>query len=488
MAPGMQSGAPAPQLNTGALPSDPQSRIQMLQQALGELDNQESQAQQMNGGPAASAAPAQDMTPVLHATAMMADGIQNMQTGLASMEQTMGLMATDVSSSVDRIAQTVAQIAAMSSEDAKSEPIEIKQLDKLSAQLSKLDDTLKKMAETPEAPEKEDYSPILTGLQKVQSAVESIKIPMPKGGQAGGGTVQVAYLGTAGTGLIPVSATNPLPVTGGGGGGGGTQYADGAARGTATGTLMMVDDGTLMQSAKGDTSGRLEITGGLTNNNAAPSTTNVGALTAVATAASPSLTEGNQTALSQNLTGNLRVTLQQIGGQALSTGNGVTGAGSQRVTIASDNTPVAFKTDQTTHGTTDQVAADLTKIAGNAVSAGNGASGTGVQRVTIANDSTGTVRIANATTPTQSSVAGSATSVSLLASNANRRGATIVNESSAVLYLKLGATASTTSYSVAMAGSASAPYAYYEVPFAYSGAIDGIWASATGNARITEIA
>lgn len=34
---------------------------------------------------------------------------------------------------------------------------------------------------------------------------------------------------------------------------------------------------------------------------------------------------------------------------------------------------------------------DLARIAGNAISTGNGASGTGVQRVTIANDSTGTV-------------------------------------------------------------------------------------------------
>lgn len=41
--------------------------------------------------------------------------------------------------------------------------------------------------------------------------------------------------------------------------GGGTQYADGAARSTASGTLMMVDDGTNIQSASGDTSGRLNV-------------------------------------------------------------------------------------------------------------------------------------------------------------------------------------------------------------------------------------
>jgi hypothetical protein len=41
--------------------------------------------------------------------------------------------------------------------------------------------------------------------------------------------------------------------------GGGTQYADGAARGSATGTLMLVDDGTNVQSASGDSSGRLNV-------------------------------------------------------------------------------------------------------------------------------------------------------------------------------------------------------------------------------------
>lgn len=42
-------------------------------------------------------------------------------------------------------------------------------------------------------------------------------------------------------------------------GGGGTQYADGTARGTATGTLSMVDDGINIQSLKGDTGGRAII-------------------------------------------------------------------------------------------------------------------------------------------------------------------------------------------------------------------------------------
>jgi hypothetical protein len=86
------------------------------------------------------------------------------------------------------------------------------------------------------------------------------------------------------------------------------------------------------------------------------------------------------------------------------------------------------------------------------------------------------------TTPTQSSVAASTSSVSLLAANTARRGATIYNDSTADLYLKLGASASTTSFTIKLAAGD-----YYEVPFGYTGAVTGIWSSATGNARITEL-
>jgi hypothetical protein len=85
-------------------------------------------------------------------------------------------------------------------------------------------------------------------------------------------------------------------------------------------------------------------------------------------------------------------------------------------------------------------------------------------------------------TSTLTNVAGSASSVTLLALNTSRRGATIVNDSAALLYVKLGTTASATSYTVRMT-----PNAYYEVPFGYTGRIDGIWGAATGNARITEL-
>jgi hypothetical protein len=99
----------------------------------------------------------------------------------------------------------------------------------------------------------------------------------------------------------------------------------------------------------------------------------------------------------------------------------------------------------------------------------------------VESTATVTTKETRAATPTQSSVAGSASSVSLLASNANRLGATVYNDSTAVLYVKLGTTASTTSYTTQISANE-----YYEVPFQYTGAIDGLWTSATGSARITE--
>lgn len=90
--------------------------------------------------------------------------------------------------------------------------------------------------------------------------------------------------------------------------------------------------------------------------------------------------------------------------------------------------------------------------------------------------------ILKAPTAAVTSVAGSASSVSLLASNNARVGATIFNDSTALLYIKLGATASTSSFTVKLQQDE-----YYEVPYGYTAAIDGIWASATGNARITEL-
>lgn len=86
-------------------------------------------------------------------------------------------------------------------------------------------------------------------------------------------------------------------------------------------------------------------------------------------------------------------------------------------------------------------------------------------------------------TGTQTSVAGSASDVTILAANTSRKGATISNDSSAILYLLLGSgTSSTTNYSVKLFQDD-----VFELPApVYTGIIKGIWASATGSARVTE--
>lgn len=82
----------------------------------------------------------------------------------------------------------------------------------------------------------------------------------------------------------------------------------------------------------------------------------------------------------------------------------------------------------------------------------------------------------------RSDVASSTSSVAILAERHGRVGATIWNNSTAVLYLKFGATASATDCTKKLIADE-----YYEVPFGYNGRIDGVWASVNGSARVTEI-
>ena len=79
-------------------------------------------------------------------------------------------------------------------------------------------------------------------------------------------------------------------------------------------------------------------------------------------------------------------------------------------------------------------------------------------------------------------VASSATNVTLFAANEQDNGRTVFNDSTAVLYLKFGATASTSDYTVQIAAGG-----YYEFPGQplYDGQVDALWASANGNARLT---
>jgi hypothetical protein len=87
------------------------------------------------------------------------------------------------------------------------------------------------------------------------------------------------------------------------------------------------------------------------------------------------------------------------------------------------------------------------------------------------------------TTATRTSVTAVAADASLLAANTARRGFTVYNESTSALRLGFGTTAvSATSYSILVPANSS----YVgDVPL-FTGAIRGMWVTATGAARITE--
>jgi hypothetical protein len=85
---------------------------------------------------------------------------------------------------------------------------------------------------------------------------------------------------------------------------------------------------------------------------------------------------------------------------------------------------------------------------------------------------------------TLANVSASATSVAVFPASGGVGGRSVYNDSAVNLYLKYGDTASTTSYTVKIPGGG-----LYEFPRpAYDGLVHGIWDSATGAARTTEVA
>lgn len=122
-------------------------------------------------------------------------------------------------------------------------------------------------------------------------------------------------------------------------------------------------------------------------------------------------TEITSLQLIDNIVSGSGVNVSQINGVAPTMGNGVSGTGVQRVTIASDSTgqltcnagtnlntsALATSANQSTQITSLQLidnivsgsGVNVSQINGVAPSMGNGVSGTGVQRVTLASDSTG---------------------------------------------------------------------------------------------------
>lgn len=102
--------------------------------------------------------------------------------------------------------------------------------------------------------------------------------------------------------------------------------------------------------------------------------------------------------------------------------------------------------------------------------------------VVVASDQVVNVALPVSNTPTLTSVASSATSVTLLAASGTTKGWIIFNDSTSVLYVAFGGTASTTSFT-----SKLFPNSQLTSELTYTGAISGIWATANGFARITQL-
>lgn len=84
-------------------------------------------------------------------------------------------------------------------------------------------------------------------------------------------------------------------------------------------------------------------------------------------------------------------------------------------------------------------------------------------------------------TGTLTSVSNSITSVTVLASNASRKGFIVYNDSLVVLYLAFAASATTSAFSAKLQ-----PGAAYNSDTLYTGVISGIASAASGSARVTE--
>lgn len=154
------------------------------------------------------------------------------------------------------------------------------------------------------------------------------------------------------------------------------------------------------------------------------------------------------------------------------------GALTVEASVTSSTLPTGAATETTLSALNTKVPSNLTVTSTRLLVDGSGVT----QPVSVA--ATLTTNEAAASTATLTNVTSSASSTSILASNSSRKGMLLYNDSTSSLYLKFGTTASTTSFTVLIP-----PAGYYEMPGPkiYSGAIDGIWSSANGAARVTEL-
>lgn len=195
---------------------------------------------------------------------------------------------------------------------------------------------------------------------------------------------------------------------------------------------------------------------------------NIGTSGAVSTAA-PSYTSGTQQPVSLTVAGAIRTdgsaTTQPVSASSLPL---PTGAATSALQTTGNTTLTSINSGITA------VSAQLPTTLGAKTSANSLA-------VVLATDETVPVTLPTTNTAALTSVASSATSVTLLSANASRKGYIIFNDSTQILYVAFGATSTTSAYSVKLF-----PNAALTSDLVYTGAVSGIWASANGAAKMTE--
>lgn len=281
--------------------------------------------------------------------------------------------------------------------------------------------------------------------------------------------------------------------------GGGTQYADGAVQATPTGTVALGYDGANVRALTTDVNGYLQVdvltlpavtATDLDIRNLVFATDKVDASGSIL-GANSGVDIGDVTI--NNASGAAAVNIQD-GGNSITVDGTVAISGSVAVTgtFFQATQPISaaalpLPTGAATAALQTQPGVDIGDVTINNAA---GASAVNIQDGgnsitvdgTVAISGTVTTKETRSATPGQTSPAMSTTTATILASNANRLGATIYNEGSATVLMKLGATASATSYTCQIASGG-----YYEVPFGYTGVIDGITASGTATLRVTEL-
>jgi hypothetical protein len=108
----------------------------------------------------------------------------------------------------------------------------------------------------------------------------------------------------------------------------------------------------------------------------------------------------------------------------------------------------------------------------------------GTNKAIVGSNGALTVTTAAPTASTVTAVTSTTTNgTTLQAANTSRVGLYIFNDSTAILYVKLGTGATPTDWTIRLAAGG-----FYELPTPYyRGAVSGVWATANGFARVTEV-